>query len=277
MWRSWGRNAFWRLATLLVLAGCNLAEPSLSPATLDPIPTQELADVDVEGNPAQRWVVLAPGLEQRNYLPGSNRLSEIVALRFDPQFYTFRVHYSPGEAQTLNRWIGTLPDPVAFVNGNFYDQDDHIVGLLVTDGTSYGQAYEGFGGLFAIQGDHVAVRSSSLESYRGEHLDQAVQGFPMLLQNGVAAYGNDSTDRVARRTVVGQDVRGRIILMATPLVGMELVELSNFLASSDAELVNAFNLDGGGSTLMYNALGQGGPFALRSFDPVPAVLAVYRR
>jgi exopolysaccharide biosynthesis protein len=99
----------------------------------------------------------------------------------------------------------------------------------------------------------------------------------MLILNGVQAYGNSDSDRVARRTVVGQDVQGRIILIATPLVGMELARLSDYLASTNLEIANAFNLDGGGSTMMYVAPGQGGPYVLNSFDPVPAVLAVYPR
>jgi hypothetical protein len=63
--------------------------------------------------------------------------------------------------------------------------------------------------------------------------------------------------------------------MVTPLVGIRLVELSEYLASSDMELVNAVNLDGGGSTMMYLNVPGTPEFLLRSLDAVPAVLAVY--
>jgi hypothetical protein len=267
----------WKIGVLLVLAGCNLAETTLPPTLSADSPATAITKHAVEIDPAQEWVVLAQGLEQHSFIPEDDRLSEIVALRIDPEHYTFRVHYRPGDPQTLSQWIVELSGAAAFVNGNFFDRDHHIVGLLVSDGIAYGGAYQGFGGLFAVQNDIPRVRSNSTEPYIGEPLNQAVQGFPMLILNGVQAYSDRDSERVARRTIIGQDMQGRVILMATPLVGMELTQLSNYLVATDLELVTAFNLDGGGSTMMYIAPGQDGAYVLNSFDPVPAVLAVYPR
>lgn len=41
--------------------------------------------------------------------------------------------------------------------------------------------------------------------------------------------------------------------------------------------MNAFNLDGGGSTMLFLAAPGEPEYSLPSFDPVPAVLAVYPR
>jgi exopolysaccharide biosynthesis protein len=110
----------------------------------------------------------------------------------------------------------------------------------------------------------------------GEPLEQAVQAFPVLVTNGQASYTNTRGDRISRRTVVGQDSAGRIILMVTSsFVGMRLVDLSNYLPTTDLELVTAVNLDGGGSSMM--AINVPSPFQVPSFDAVPAVLAVYAR
>jgi hypothetical protein len=65
--------------------------------------------------------------------------------------------------------------------------------------------------------------------------------------------------------------------MVTPLVGMTLVELSEYLPTTDLELRTAVNLDGGGSTMLYLNVPGGIEYTLSSFDPVPAVLAVYPR
>ena len=67
-----------------------------------------------------------------------------------------------------------------------------------------------------------------------------------------------------------------ILLMATPLLGISLVDLANYLPTTDMQIINAVNLDGGGSTMM--SLAYGSPsYALASFDAVPTVLAVYPR
>ncbi len=199
--------------------------------------------------PSSVWETLAPGLERRFYRPGGDyTLTQFVALRIDPALYQFRVHYRPGAPLSLADWRAALPGAVAFVNANFFDAQNQALGLVVADGTVYGQAYQGMGGMLQVQNGGVRVRSTILEPYMGEALEQAAQAFPMLISNGSASFDNPQSDRASRRTVVGQDAQGRIILMATSsLVGMKLVDLSGFLASIDLQLVNAVNFDGGGS------------------------------
>jgi exopolysaccharide biosynthesis protein len=199
-------------------------------------------------------------------------------LRIDPAYFTFRAHYRPGEPLTLAGWRDTLPGAVAFINGNFFDTQNHALGLVVADGGVYGQAYQGMGGMLQVQNGGVRVRSTILEPYLGEPLEQAVQAFPMLMTNGQASFANTQGDRISRRTVVGQDIYGRIVLVATTsLVGMRLVDLSNYLALTDLQLVNAVNLDGGGSTLLSLNIPGETPYDVLSLDPVPTVLAVYPR
>lgn len=127
-----------------------------------------------------------------------------------------------------------------------------------------------------VQNGIVRVRSNILEPYAGEPLEQAVQAFPMLVTNGEASFSNTRGDSIARRTVAGQDADGRIVLlMTTSLVGMRLVDLSQYLTTIDLGLVNAVNLDGGGSSMLgiYPSGGSSTTFA--SFDAVPVVFAVY--
>jgi exopolysaccharide biosynthesis protein len=70
------------------------------------------------------------------------------------------------------------------------------------------------------------------------------------------------------------DAAGRVIIMVTTGFGMGLYSLSQYLPTTDLGLVNAFNLDGGGSSMLYVAAND---YQILSFDPVPAVLAVYPR
>lgn len=250
---------------LLVFAGC--FAPTSSPSV--PSSTSELPT---------GWDTLAPGLERRVYQPDGSFFAQVHVVRIDPALYTFRVHYLPGEPQGAARWGEALSSAFAFVNANFFDPQARILGLLVSDGVVYGQSYQNRGGTFAIQNGIPHVRSNIQQPYQGEVLEQAVQGFPMLVLNGEAAYSTAQGDRVSRRTVVAQDSGNRILLIMTPILGITLTDMSAFLAGSDMQIINALNLDGGGSSMLYyRSLDVATPFVFPSLDPVPAVLAVYAR
>src|SRR5690606_25184890 len=168
---------------------------------------------------------------------------------------SFRAHYRPADALGLSAWRDALPEAVAFVNANFFDPQGFALGMVVSDGVMSGQSYVNRGGMLQVQNGQPRVRSLIAEPYTGEPLEQAVQAFPMLVLNGQASYNNVNDTYVSRRTVVAQDTSGRILLMATSLLGLTLHDLSAFLAASDMQIVNALNLDGVGSTLPYVGAG----------------------
>lgn len=281
-----------RFAALLVagvvalLAGCNLIgtmdtrspvsydrtatqNPSSVPAVATAVPTQ--VQVPENGSP---WQMILPGLTQQTLVPPGNLLAQMHALRIDPEQYRFRVHYRPGEPLYLDAWRDLLPEAVVIVNANFFRSDHRIEGLLVSDGVSHGRTYTDRGGTFAVQNGVVRVFSNLVEPYSGQIYEQAVQAFPMLVLDGDQAYQRSRDRRPSRRTVIGQDREGQVILLATPLLGMGLYDLSRYLSQADLNLIAAFNLDGGGSTMLHVTDSSAG---VQSFDPVPAVLAVYPR
>lgn len=225
---------------------------------------------------ANPWQVLAPGLEKRTLAAPTSALAQFIALRIDPALFSFRVHYSPGQPLFVNGWAGLLPDATVIVNTNYFTPDYTALGLVVTDGIVHGQSYVGMGGLLQSLGDTVRVRSTIAEPYAGETLDQAVQGFPVLVANGVTAFTRTAPDRPSRRTVIGQDAAGRIlVLVSSSLIGMTLHDLAAWLPATDLGLMTAINFDGGGSTLL--GVRAGAPTTIPSFDAVPTVLAIYPR
>ncbi len=224
------------------------------------------------------WQSIAPGLERRNYDPDPlNPITRMVALRIDPTRYIFRAHYQPGQAFNATEWTIALPQAVAFVNANFFDPADVVLGLLVSDGVVYGQSYTDRGGTFLIENGQPRIRANLREPYQGEPLEQAVQAFPMLVLDGLAAFTDNIQDRITRRTVVAQDSSGRIILLATPVLGLTLRDLSAYLPTTDMNIITAFNLDGGRSTMMVIHADGFSETVVSSIDSVPAVLAVYPR
>jgi exopolysaccharide biosynthesis protein len=245
------------LVVLLLLTGC--LQEITTPAE-NPTPSPEAATED--------WESLATGLEFRSY----NTFLKTV--RIDPANYEFRVHYRPDEPLRMEQWEALLPDAAVIINANFFTPENTVLGLLVSDGIVYGQSYNDRGGTFFVLDGQVGIRSNIEQPYQGETYSQAVQAFPMLVYQGQAAYERENDISPSRRTVIGIDAAGRVIIMVTTGFGMGLYPLSQYLPTTDVGLVNAFNLDGGGSSMLYVAAND---YRILSFDPVPAVLAVYPR
>lgn len=261
-------TAFTMIFVALVMLGCNM---TVIPATMTPTPQPSPTPTSA---PPDGWNRVGDGLQQRTLTMPDNALAQFIAVRMDPAQYEFRVHYSPGEPRRLNDWLEQLPDAELIVNAGFFDPENRALGLLIADGTRYGQPYTNRGGTFGVLNEQPVIRSNVQQPYSGEAYSQAVQAFPMLVQSGQAAYNNASETQPARRSVIGIDATGHVIVMITPVFGPGLYPMSQYLASSDIQLADAFNLDGGGSTML--AVRSSG-LAIASFDPVPAVIAAYRR
>jgi len=256
------------IVLLLLLSACNLQaqSPTPSPKPIE-IPSEAIPSTD-------EWETIAEGLETRVYIPNEADLLQMRVLRIDPTRYQFRAIYEAGNPLRLSEWVQAEPDAHIIINANFFDPQHHILGLLVSDGQVYGQSYQNQGGTFVVQNGNPTVRANRTQPYQGEALEQAVQAFPLLVENGQATYFNTQSAEQTRRTVIAQDTNGHILIMATPFLGLSLADLSAYLPTTDMNIVTAFNLDGGGSTMM--AI-PGMDFNLPSIDRVPAILAVYPR
>jgi uncharacterized protein YigE (DUF2233 family) len=100
---------------------------------------------------------------------------------------------------------------------------------------------------------------------------QAVQAFPMLVHSGGQVGISEDDGQLARRTVVGQDRKGRIVFVVSPDAFFTLKNLAAFLAVSDLELDTALNLDGGPSAGLMLA-GPSGSIGVDSWIKIPAVI-----
>ncbi len=222
--------------------------------------------------PNTDWLTAAPGFERRE-LPVSfadGSAERVILFRIDPAQYRFRVLYAPAQPALVSQWERNAR---LVFNAGFFDENNAALGLLVSDGNFFGQSYVDFGGMFAVSGDVPSVRSLSAEPYQpGEPLEQAAQSFPMLLRPDGTVFANEDGVR-ARRTAIGVDGAGRVLVIVAPRGAFTLAQLAAWLRDADLGLTAALNLDGGGST-GYTA---GPNDAVDSFTPVPAVIAVYAR
>ncbi len=253
------------LVILFPLLSCNLRMAQTLPRqTPDPAPETTV------------WQTIEQGVERREMVfSAGDRRAHAVLIRVDPAQVLVRVHYSPGEPYSLDEWRAQLPQAILIVNGGFFDHSDLALGLVVADDVPFGESFSGFGGMFEVGGAGIRVRSLVGEPYAGEPLNQAVQGFPMLIETGgVMAPRGDGFDQPSRRTAVGQDRSGRIIFIVVPYSFVSLSEFQDWLVASDLDLNIAVGLDGGRSTGMIVQTPGNSEF-YPAADRLPCVIAIY--
>ncbi len=249
-----------------LLGACNLpAKSPLAPTAAPAATATALSD----------WETIAVGLEWRTLRPDGDGSSQLVVLRIDPRRYRFRAIYHAGAPKSLAGWLELEPNASIIINANFYDRANRALGAVVSDGRLSGNAYQSRGGTFLVRNG-----APSVIGFRAgpppidTTVNQAVQGFPLLVFNGEQAYFGSSEGERNRRTVIAEDANSNILILVAPYFGPSLQDLSAYLPSTDLDIVTAVNLDGGGSTMIAIPAAD---YFQPSFDAVPTVLAVYPR
>jgi uncharacterized protein YigE (DUF2233 family) len=258
--------------SLCVVCACSIADLTptvVTPPTSTPRPAATSIPADTG------WQSIAPGVEYRELkIEQGDRSDRLRMARIDPTQTRLRVFYDPDRPRRVSEWLSASNGLVA-VNGNFFDPQNQALGLVIQDGQRRdGVVYDGFGGMFAVNGDEVHVRWNVDDPYTGEPLTHALQNFPMLvLPGGTANPDIDDNGRRSLRTAVGQDRSGRIVFVVSPGITFTLTEFGQWLAASDLDLHVALNLDGGTSSGLVLRSGQRN-LGVDSWVPVPNVIVV---
>ena len=249
-----------------------------------PTPTSTLKINDC-GTPSSAgdtgWSLLRTGLERRVIRicdMQSQPVESVYIWRLDQKYFRLDVAYRESP-KTLEIWQKET-NALMVVNAGYYSVEDKRYfpdGLTIVNGKSSGRSFYGFGGMLAIDDSRAELRWLVEKPYNSsEPLQAALQSFPILVEpGGKLGFGPERENNVgARRTVIGQDQEGRILLIVTPQGYFTLHQLSVFLTESDLHLDIAVNLDGGGSTGIYVA----DPHEIiPSSRPLPFVILVYPR
>lgn len=231
--------------------------------------------------PEPGWSILAPGLEKRviEIHDDQNGLVESLHIwRIDQNYFRMDVAFD-GKPKSLDAWQKETNAAIV-MNGGYYSIENERYfadGLTISDGIPTGRSFAGFGGMLAIKPERAELRWLVEQPYNSnEPLRAALQSFPMLvLPGGGLGFGPERESHVAaRRTVIAQDRRGRILFMVAPQGYFTLHQLSLYLTGSNLNLDIAVNLDGGGSTGILVA----DPWeVIPSTRPIPFVLLVFAR
>ena len=239
--------------------------------------TALLTAVPVVAAPAA-WEQIVEGLEVRTHVGGDGTVGPAwaVLVRIDPRSHRLRVLASPtGEASLRAAAVARSQGAWAVVNGGFFDSGGRSIGWLVSDGRELSPVRTEGWGVFYVRDDGTPAILHASRA-RGVLARQAVQAGPRLVVGGRV---NRLEPQLARRSFVGIDDTGRIVLGCTGPFPVGAVALATFLATPTTRgglgLVHALNLDGGSSAQMFVRRPGGEDISLPGGVAVPNVLAVF--
>ncbi len=251
-------------------------------ATPAPAVTDTPSALATTSLPPTGWRDVWPGIQfRRAGVTVEDWVDWLVLLRVDPSRADFRVRYAPDAPQQVRDWhrrAGAETGAAAVVNAGFFNQNNRITGLLISDGQVHGQTYRGFGGMFFVRDGQPALRWLVEYPYQPDpRITQAIQSFPMLARAGQVIDGIPASEQRSRRSFVGIDRDGWVVFGVTTMPVWRLTGLADYLLHrSDLALESVLNLDGGASSGVWVS-GVPDGLLVNSIDRVPAVIAIVPR
>jgi exopolysaccharide biosynthesis protein len=270
----------WRTLILccLVISACSLDQAAEQTVSIDPVDSAPVAAATPSAPVDTGWEQIDTAMEYRRATLSAGPVSAQVSMvRLDPAAYRVRVAYDSANPGRVSQW-GEAVQPLAMINGGYFDEEKKATALVIFDGIPRGTSYEGFGGMVVINANgEFELRSLRQQPYDPqEQLQQAMQSAPMLIQPGGTLSELDADQDRSRRTVVARDTSGRILLIVCDSLSFTLREMGTALKESDLELDAALNLDGGRSSGLYVRT-EAKNLVVDSFETVPLVLIVDRK
>jgi uncharacterized protein YigE (DUF2233 family) len=193
---------------------------------------------------------------------------DVHVLRFSPGRFELRL-LGPGEGRRSARVseMGSAAGALLAVNASYFLEDFTPLGLLISGGHVRQKPRKVDWGVFFVKDGRAGlVHVRDLADTTG--LEFAVQAGPRLVVEGRATALKPQR---ARRTMIGIDGQGRVVL-AVSVLPLSLSEAADFLIAQG--VVSALNLDGGPSSQLYY---PGAGVALESFSSVANAIGVFPR
>ena len=200
----------------------------------------------------QHWRAIGPGLEfsTLNGEPFCRRGSSLIAVvRFDPARVRLRVRHFSGIADrplSVVDWQRETRAQVVFNAGQYYP-DFRYMGLLVSGGRVVSaRAHAEFQAALVARRDGTGARVLDLSRERVSvdtlAWGEVAQSFMLFGRGGELRVRR--SDRIANRTVVAEDSRGRVLVFVSE-GGYTLAEYADVLRHARMGLAEAMSMDGG--------------------------------
>lgn len=214
---------------------------------------------------AGSWNTVRKGVEFRKIAMERSEPSqtlEFKLLRFDSGLIVPRVlyadqfHLKGASAKTFAEKSGAI----AAINANYFDEKGRPLAYLKTaekEINSTVSKHALYTGIFGVR--ELVPFVAHRDNFQPSQASEALQSGPLLLNKGAVEMLNGSA-RYARRSVIGMDKEGRILIGVTDAVlgGLSFPELQELFTSSNRRLdaTELLNLDGGGSAQLYVKAGK---------------------
>lgn len=212
------------------------------------------------------WRATGLGLELRTVM--LERLDpsytlDLKLIRIDSRRVIARVlHASQFQMKAASaRAFAELAGAIAAVNANYFDEKGRALAYLKTADREINRnvsRHALYTGVFGVNESGPFV--SHRDEFQPGHAGEALQSGPLLLHRAAPVEVTPGLGRYARRSVIGLDREGKLIVGVTDAVigGLSFAELQELFSRPQWQLnaVELLNLDGGGSAQLYFKAGK---------------------
>jgi uncharacterized protein YigE (DUF2233 family) len=212
------------------------------------------------------WKPIQRGMEFRKIMMQRTDPSyslELKLLRLDSQFIVPRVLYADQfQLKSANAKVfAEKTGAIAAINANYFDEKGRPLGYLKTAQKEINRAVSKHGlytGVFGLgeSGPFITHRDEFQPAQAGE----ALQSGPLLLHRSAFVEVVSGSGRHARRSVIGIDKDGRVLIGVSDGVigGLSFAELQEMFTEPKWQIaaIELLNLDGGGSAQLYVKSGK---------------------
>ena len=217
-------------------------------------------------NEAGSWRQLQQGIDFRKIVlerAEPNYPVELKLVRFDIKAIIPRILQSAdfqlkgASAKVFAQSSGAL----ASINASYFDDKGRPLAYLKSAEKEINRAVSKhplYTGIFAIR--EAAPVVMHRDEFVPAQVNEALQSGPLLLNHGNTVEIVSGLGRLARRSVIGIDKDGRVIIAVTDAVigGLSFAELQELFSNPKwrLETPDLLNLDGGGSAQLYLKAGK---------------------
>jgi uncharacterized protein YigE (DUF2233 family) len=212
------------------------------------------------------WRSILKGVEFRRIVmeraePGY--IVDLKLLRFDSHRIVPKIlsaeqfQLKAANAKTFGEKSGAL----AAINANYFDEKGRPLAYLKTADKEINRTVSRhalYTGIFGRR--EAAPFVTHRDGFHPVDASEALQSGPLLLHNNAPVEILSGLGRYARRSVIGIDKEGRVIIGVTDTVvgGLSFAELQELFSQArwQLETPNLLNLDGGGSAQLYVKTGN---------------------
>jgi uncharacterized protein YigE (DUF2233 family) len=225
-----------------------------------------------------QWLAISNGVE---YIQRREHVGDIqdwvISVRVDLNKAILHLNYAPDSPRMVRNWF-SLVNADAVINAGFFTPDNTTAGLLIANGKRFGQTYKGFGGMFSIRDGKPHLQWLARTPYVADpRVTEALQSYPMLILDGKLIDGIPDDGNRNRRSFLGIDREGRVVLGVCQSPVWTITDLAGYLVSNPLyNMASVVNLDGGSSSGLW-LRGVPDALLLDSLNVVPAVIAINSR